>query len=151
MDSASVSITDPDAHGSGWREVVGAYVALTKPRIIELLLITTVPAMVLAAEGWPGTWLVLMTLFGGTLSAGGANTLNNYIDRDIDQQMKRTSRTQSSANGAERGDLLFVGQMMEHERRQDAVEGRRSIREAVREAPVEVDDDACFLRLPSRH
>jgi protoheme IX farnesyltransferase len=92
MDSPSVSITDPDAQGSGWREVVGAYVALTKPRIIELLLITTVPAMVLAADGWPGTWLVLATLIGGTLSAGGANTLNNYIDRDIDEQMKRTSR-----------------------------------------------------------
>jgi protoheme IX farnesyltransferase len=91
-DTPSVSITDPDASGSGWRELVGAYVALTKPRIIELLLITTVPAMVLAARGWPGTWLVLATLIGGTLSAGGANTLNNYIDRDIDQEMKRTSR-----------------------------------------------------------
>ncbi|MDH5372069.1 MAG: protoheme IX farnesyltransferase, partial [Acidimicrobiia bacterium] len=80
MDYPSVSITDPDAHGSGWREVIGAYVALTKPRIIELLLITTVPAMVLAERGWPGTWLVVATLIGGTLSAGGANTLNNYID-----------------------------------------------------------------------
>jgi protoheme IX farnesyltransferase len=88
----SVSISDPDAHGSGWRYVVGSYVALTKPRIIELLLITTIPSMVLAARGWPGTWLVLGTLFGGTLSAGGANTLNNYIDRDIDEAMKRTSR-----------------------------------------------------------
>ncbi len=91
-DTPSVSITDPDARRSGWRELVGAYVALTKPRIIELLLITTVPAMVLAARGWPGTRLVLATLIGGTLSAGGANTLNNYIDRDIDQEMKRTSR-----------------------------------------------------------
>jgi protoheme IX farnesyltransferase len=73
-------------------ERVGAYVALTKPRIIELLLITTVPAMVLAARGWPGTWLVVVTLIGGTLSAGGANALNCYLDRDIDEVMRRTSR-----------------------------------------------------------
>ena len=109
MDSSSVSITDPDARGSGWREVVGAYVALTKPRIIELLLITTVPAMVLAAEGWPGTWLVLMTLLGGTLSAGGANTLNNYIDRDIDQEMKRTSRRPLPRHRVEPSNALWFG------------------------------------------
>ncbi len=65
--------------------------ALTKPRIIELLLITTVPSMVAAAQGWPGTWLMSATLIGGTLSAGGANTLNSYHDRDIDQIMRRTS------------------------------------------------------------
>lgn len=73
------------------RGVMSAYIALMKPRIIELLLITTVPAMVLAAGGWPGTWLVLATLVGGTLSAGGANALNNYHDRDIDDLMGRTS------------------------------------------------------------
>jgi protoheme IX farnesyltransferase len=73
-------------------ERLGAYVALTKPRIIELLLITTVPAMVLAARGWPGTWLVMVTLIGGTLSAGGANALNCYLDRDIDGVMRRTAR-----------------------------------------------------------
>jgi heme o synthase len=72
------------------RSRLAAYVALTKPRIIELLLITTVPAMVLAAGEWPGTWLVLTTLIGGTLSAGGANALNSYFDRDIDELMKRT-------------------------------------------------------------
>ncbi|TDI56529.1 MAG: protoheme IX farnesyltransferase [Acidobacteria bacterium] len=72
------------------RSRVAAYVALTKPRIIELLLITTVPAMVLAANGWPGTWLVLTTLIGGTLSAAGANALNSYLDRDIDELMNRT-------------------------------------------------------------
>lgn len=72
------------------RSRVGAYIALTKPRIIELLLITTVPAMVLAAGEWPGTWLVVATLLGGTLSAGGANALNNYLDRDIDELMRRT-------------------------------------------------------------
>lgn len=74
------------------RTRIGAYVALTKPRIIELLLITTVPAMVLAADGWPGTWLVIATLVGGSLSAGGANALNSYIDRDIDELMRRTRR-----------------------------------------------------------
>ncbi len=67
-----------------------AYLALTKPRIIELLLITTVPSMVLAAGQWPGLDLVLATLIGGSLSAGGANALNNYLDRDIDQVMRRT-------------------------------------------------------------
>lgn len=74
------------------RARVAAYVALTKPRIIELLLITTIPSMVLAARTWPGTWLVVATLIGGSLSAGGANALNSYFDRDIDEVMRRTSR-----------------------------------------------------------
>lgn len=74
----------------GSRGVLASYIALTKPRIIELLLITTVPAMVLAAGAWPETMLVLATLVGGSLSAGGANALNNYLDRDIDQKMRRT-------------------------------------------------------------
>ncbi len=72
------------------RSRLAAYVALTKPRIIELLLITTVPAMVLAAGGWPGTLLVVATLLGGTLSAAGANTLNCVYDADIDELMRRT-------------------------------------------------------------
>jgi len=71
---------------------VAAYLALTKPRIIELLLVTTVPAMVLAAGRWPSTWQVITTLIGGTLSAGGANALNCYFDRDIDGIMRRTAR-----------------------------------------------------------
>ena len=69
-----------------------AYVAMTKPHIIILLLITTVPAMVLAEDGWPSAWLILATLFGGTLSAAGANVINCYIDRDIDEVMRRTRR-----------------------------------------------------------
>lgn len=84
--SRSATVVDT----AGPRTRLGAYVALTKPRIIELLLITTVPAMVLAAGGWPGTWLVVATLVGGTLSAGGANALNMYYDRDIDEVMRRT-------------------------------------------------------------
>jgi protoheme IX farnesyltransferase len=72
------------------RAKVAAYVALTKPRIIELLLVTTVPAMVVAEKGLPSGWLVLATLVGGTLSAGGANAVNMYVDRDIDRIMERT-------------------------------------------------------------
>jgi heme o synthase len=68
------------------------FVALTKPRIIELLLVTTVPTMLLAQGGLPSLWLVLATLVGGTLAAGSANTLNMYIDRDIDAVMARTER-----------------------------------------------------------
>ena len=70
--------------------VVGAYIALTKPRIIELLLITTIPTMVLAEKGWPSTWLVVVTFIGGTLAAGGASAVNMYVDRDIDALMDRT-------------------------------------------------------------
>ncbi|MEY2967164.1 MAG: protoheme farnesyltransferase [Actinomycetota bacterium] len=72
------------------KSVLSGYVALTKPRIIELLLITTVPTMVVADGGWPGTWLVVVTLIGGSLAAGGANAINMYIDRDIDALMERT-------------------------------------------------------------
>lgn len=71
---------------------VGAYVALTKPRIIELLLVSTVPTMFLAAGGLPSLWLVVATLIGGSLAAGSANALNCYLDRDIDEVMSRTSR-----------------------------------------------------------
>jgi protoheme IX farnesyltransferase len=67
------------------------YVSLTKPRIIELLLVTTVPTMFLASDGWPNWYLVLATLIGGALAAGGANALNNVVDRDIDALMDRTA------------------------------------------------------------
>jgi len=67
-----------------------AYVALTKPRIVELLLITTIPVMLFAAGGFPSGWLILATFVGGALAAGCANTLNCYFDRDIDALMKRT-------------------------------------------------------------
>jgi protoheme IX farnesyltransferase len=68
------------------------YVALTKPRIIELLLVTTVPTMVLAQRGMPPLWLMVWTVLGGTLAAGGANAINMYVDRDIDSIMKRTQQ-----------------------------------------------------------
>ncbi|MBU6514322.1 MAG: heme o synthase [Acidobacteriota bacterium] len=71
-------------------QTVKGYVALTKPRIIELLLVTTLPTMVVADRGVPGFWLILATLVGGTLAAGGANALNMVYDRDIDAVMNRT-------------------------------------------------------------
>ena len=78
------------AEPPGFLAVLRNYVALTKPRIIGLLLVTTVPAMILAEQGWPSLWLILLTLVGGTLSAGGANAINCYVDRDIDAIMERT-------------------------------------------------------------
>jgi heme o synthase len=72
------------------RARVSAYVALTKPRIVELLLITTVPTMIVAKQGLPSLRLVAATLFGGALAAGGANAINMVVDRDIDQVMHRT-------------------------------------------------------------
>ena len=72
------------------RARLAGYVALTKPRIIELLLITTVPTMVVAAQGIPSGWLILNTIIGGAFAAGGANAINMYVDRDIDALMERT-------------------------------------------------------------
>ncbi|WP_420435216.1 heme o synthase [Candidatus Poriferisocius sp.] len=69
---------------------VRAYIALTKPRIIELLLVTTVPTMVVADRGIPSVWLMVATVVGGTLAAGGANAINMFVDRDIDRLMERT-------------------------------------------------------------
>ena len=74
------------------RQAVGGYVALTKPRIIELLLVTTVPTMFLAEGAVPSLWLVASTLIGGSMAAGSANTLNCFLDRDIDMIMHRTER-----------------------------------------------------------
>ncbi|MGI9648659.1 MAG: heme o synthase [Acidimicrobiia bacterium] len=109
MSAAEVSITDPQAVPTTWTGRLGAYVALTKPRIIELLLVTTVPAMILAERGWPGTWLVLATLVGGTMSAGGANAINNVIDRDIDQVMHRTSHRPMATHKVPPGHALVFG------------------------------------------
>jgi len=91
---AQTSATPPvEAPGAlhGWH-VISAYVALTKPRIVELLLLTTVPVMFLAEGGVPALWLVVATVVGGTLAAGSANTLNCVFDADIDERMKRTRR-----------------------------------------------------------
>ncbi len=80
--------TAPVTHGVMAK--VGGYVALTKPRIIELLLVSTVPTMIVAERGIPSLWLMFATVVGGTLSAGGANAINMYVDRDIDALMDRT-------------------------------------------------------------
>ena len=74
------------------RGLVRAYIALTKPGIIWLLLVTTVPAMVMAQNGWPGLDLVALVLLGGILTAGGANAINQWYDRDIDRIMPRTAK-----------------------------------------------------------
>jgi heme o synthase len=71
---------------------IQGYIALTKPQIIELLLVTTIPTMVVAQRGWPSWKLVIATFLGGTLSAGGANAVNMYVDRDIDKIMPRTQQ-----------------------------------------------------------
>jgi protoheme IX farnesyltransferase len=87
MEHSTTTIEKTDR---GLAATAAAFVMLTKPRIIELLLITTVPSMIVAKGGMPDLWLVLATVAGGTLAAGGANTFNMYIDRDIDRLMKRT-------------------------------------------------------------
>jgi protoheme IX farnesyltransferase len=75
-----------------FRTKAKAYLALTKPRVIELLLVTTAPVMILAANGIPNPWLLLATMLGGALSAGSAGAFNCYLDRDIDAVMHRTKR-----------------------------------------------------------
>ncbi|MBV9446569.1 MAG: protoheme IX farnesyltransferase [Streptosporangiaceae bacterium] len=93
---------EPGSSGGGRRPprvVLRGLVALTKPRIIELLLVTTVPTMLLAQRGLPSIKLILVTLVGGTLAAGSANTINCYIDRDIDAVMNRTKRRPLVVNG----------------------------------------------------
>jgi protoheme IX farnesyltransferase len=90
------------------RSTLAAYVALTKPRIIELLLVTTVPTMILASQGLPSLRLVVVTLVGGFLAAGGANALNMFLDRDIDRLMVRTGhRPIVTGEVSPRGALVF--------------------------------------------
>jgi heme o synthase len=104
---ASSSVRLP--HRSSFGSSLGAYLALTKPRIIELLLVTTLPTMVVAKHGLPSVWLMAATLFGGALAAGGANAINMFVDRDIDMMMHRT-RKRPLVTGAisPRGALVFA-------------------------------------------
>ena len=90
-------------------DVVRAYVSLTKPRIVELLLVTTVPTMFLAAGGLPDLGLVAVVLIGGSLAAGAASALNCYIDRDIDQLMRRTKRRPLPAHTVTPRSALIFG------------------------------------------
>jgi protoheme IX farnesyltransferase len=82
----------PTSGRIGFARKAKAYVSLTKPRVVELLLVTTAPVMILAQNGLPSLWLVIATLIGGSLSAGSASAFNCYIDRDIDRLMKRTQK-----------------------------------------------------------
>src|SRR6188472_4668836 len=89
---SEVSVTGRPSSRPSVKDVLGAYVGLMKPRIIELLLLTTVPVMFFAARGVPPLGLVVATVVGGALSAGSASALNCVYDRDIDEQMRRTRR-----------------------------------------------------------
>jgi protoheme IX farnesyltransferase len=122
VDEASERVTPPEtattagiSQAASRKDKVRAYIALTKPRIIELLLVTTVPAMVLAWRFVDGMgaaefgWLVVATLLGGSLAAGAANAINNYIDRDIDMLMVRTQRRPLPAHSIAPEDALLFG------------------------------------------
>jgi heme o synthase len=104
---------DHDARRNGkrssLRETTAAYFQLTKPRIIELLLITTVPAMVLARRGLPSVALIAATLLGGAMAAGSANAINCYLDRDIDEVMRRTRRRPLPSHRVRPDDALRFG------------------------------------------
>ena len=94
--------------GSRRLAVVGDYARMTKPRVVSLLLLTTLCAMLAAARGWPSGWIVLWTMVGGYLSAGGAHAINQYVDRDIDARMPRTTgRPVASGRVAPRDALGF--------------------------------------------
>jgi protoheme IX farnesyltransferase len=105
-------LTSPEASAVVPRrllDTLGDYVALTKPRIIELLLVTTVPTMIVAERGLPSLWLVAATVLGGTLAAGGANAMNMVVDRDIDRVMVRTrNRPLASGRLTARAALTFA-------------------------------------------
>ncbi len=109
VDSHPVAGSAPGSDHWSTGDRVKAFIALTKPRIIELLLTTTVPVMFLAAQGVPELWLVVATCLGGYLSAGGANALNMYIDRDIDALMARTQNRPLVTGVVSPGECLAFG------------------------------------------
>ncbi len=88
MSTPAVALGTERARGNR----ISAYVALTKPQIIELLLVTTLPSMIVAKRGLPSLWLMVVTMIGGALAAGGANAINMFVDRDIDKVMHRTRK-----------------------------------------------------------
>ncbi|HZA85422.1 MAG TPA: heme o synthase, partial [Acidimicrobiales bacterium] len=107
-------LTSPEASLSvprrrGLAATLGDYVVLTKPRIIEQLLVTTVPTMIVAERGLPSVWLIVATVLGGALAAGGANAINMVVDRDIDKIMARTKdRPLASGRLSPRAALTFA-------------------------------------------
>jgi len=115
--SEFVALNRPVAVAEAWakqaRRRGGQYLALTKPRVVELLLVTTVPAMVLAAGGVPDLGLVAAVLVGGALAAGGANTINCWIERDRDQLMRRTRHRPLPSGTVDPGRALGFGVALE--------------------------------------
>lgn len=101
------------AHPRRLLALIGSYVRLTKPRVVELLLVTTVPAMILADGGFPSPGLIGAVLLGGAMAAGGANTLNCWIERDRDQVMSRTSRRPLPRGEVEPRQALVFGLVLE--------------------------------------
>jgi protoheme IX farnesyltransferase len=99
----------PAVSAVSWRARIKAYVSLTKPRIVELLLVTTVPTMFLAAGGVPNVGLIAAVLIGGSLAAGAANAINCYLDRGIDEKMRRTSRRALPAHAVAPSSALRFG------------------------------------------
>ena len=112
-----VALNRPAAVAEAWakqvRRAVAHYIALTKPRVVELLLVTTVPAMILAADGVPDLGLVAAVLIGGALAAGGANTINCWIERDRDQLMRRTRHRPLPAGVVDPSRALVFGVTLE--------------------------------------
>ena len=104
LDRRSADVTSDRS----WTATVGAYVAITKPRIIELLLVTTLPTMILAAGGWPDLTTMIAVVVGGALAAAGASTFNSVYDRDIDALMERTAhRPVASGRISARSGVIF--------------------------------------------
>ncbi len=95
------------------RSRIASFVALTKPRIIELLLVTTVPTMIVAHGGLPPWWLMTATVLGGTFAAGGANAINMYVDRDIDRLMERTKDRPLVTGAVQPGEALAFAMALE--------------------------------------
>lgn len=109
MDISTTSHVTATTDRRSLGRTVRAYVALTKPRVLELLLVTTVPVMILAARGLPDLWLIFATVVGGSLSAGSAAAFNMYLDRDIDAHMQRTeNRPLVTGEVSPRGALTFA-------------------------------------------
>jgi protoheme IX farnesyltransferase len=109
MDITTMQASEQAAPRARFARTLKAYVALTKPRVLELLLVTTVPVMILAKGGVPDPWLVIATVIGGSLSAGSAAAFNMYIDRDIDAHMHRTeNRPLVTGEVSPRGALTFA-------------------------------------------
>src|SRR5688572_30458362 len=106
---AEASARAPRESRQSFGRTVRAYIALMKPRVLELLLVTTVPVMILAEGGLPDIWLVIATVIGGTASAGSAAAFNMYLDRDIDAHMQRTvNRPLVTGEVSPRGALIFA-------------------------------------------